>query len=69
MASVTVMYHVFVTLGNISFNAGPLYISCLSAWLDLPEFGHSFTIPLGFGARTRLLHYSAITSTLSGTSM
>ena len=69
LASIMVMYCTFVSLGSISFNVGPLCISCTSAWLSLAGSWHSHKVSLGVGTITYPLHQSAVSSSPSGTNI
>ena len=66
-ASMSVRYLTPASLCRISLNLGLLWIGLTSALLSLAGSRHHCNLPLALGTSTKLLQYSHISSTPSGT--
>ena len=66
LASIIDIYFTLLSLGNMSFNMGPLCTGLINAWLNFAQSKHNLTLPLALGTNTKLLHYSAISPTPRG---
>ena len=62
LASIRDKYLTLFDFGKISLNVDPLWTGLIGAWFSLARSRHSLTLPLGFGMRTKLLHYITISS-------
>ena len=59
----------FLSMGTIQFIIGPLHIGLSGTSLSPAGSRHRYTVPLGLGTMTKLLHYLAILSPPSGASI
>ena len=64
LVCVIYIYFTLLSLGKISFNVGPLCTGLINTWFNLTGSKHSLTLPFALGTNTKLLHHSAVLSTL-----
>ena len=63
------IYCTLLSFGSLLLSVGPLCIGLINAWLSHSGSKHSCTLPFTLGTTTKLLHYSAVSSTPRGVMM